>query len=309
MSNESGIPVVATLVCDDELFDFDNYIGFYGIDGDNNANKAIKECDLLICFGARMNIKQVGKNRKDFAKQAKIIRFDIDQNELDYRVNNEEIVCEDLKVLIPQLEKNSKKIIFRNPWIQKDISRSFNINNINDYAFDVMGLVCDKIPENVSISLGIGSHRRWFVSNRIIKNGWRIYQTAGLASMGYSLPASIGLYYATKKPVVSIDGDGGLLMNVQELQLISREQLPINVIVFNNQCLGEIMEFQKTIFNKNYMGTTPETGYQSGNYLKIADAFGLDYKRISSLDEAKTLKLDIYKPTIIEVVVPTNIEE
>ena len=306
ISKDKSIPLVGTIVCDDELYGFENYLGFYGIDGDQSANEVIKECDLLIVLGARLNIKQVGKKRENFANQARIIRIDIDSGELEYRVNNEEVIEADLKQVIPALLKNIERINRKPAFGKKEIKRNYASSSTNTIAFDMMHEVCKKIPENIDISVGIGSHRRWFISNRLIKNGWRVYQSAGLASMGFALPSSIGVYFANRRPVFCIDGDGGILMNVQELQLISREQLPITVVVFNNQCLGEIMEFQKRIFDKNYCGTTPTSGYQAGNYRSIANAFGLNYKRVSSVDDIKQLSFDLKKPCLVEVVVPDN---
>ena len=306
LSREKGVPLVGTIVCDDELFNFENYLGFFGIDGDQSANQAIKECDLLIVFGARLNIKQVGKKRELFAKQAKIIRVDVDAGELEYTVNNEETIEADLKTVIPFLINNIERINKKTILFEKNIVRNYSTCSSNVFAFEMMNKVCEKIPNDVDVVVGIGSHRRWFISNRIIKKGWRLYQSAGLASMGFALPSSIGVYFSNKRPVVCIDGDGGLLMNVQELQLISREQLPITIVVFNNQCLGEIMEFQKNIFNKNYFGTTPTSGYQAGNYRLIASAFNLNYIRITTLDDFKKLSFDIEKQNLIEVIVPDN---
>ena len=309
LSKEKNIPIVGTIVCDDELYDFENYLGFFGVDGDNAANQAIKECDLLVVFGARLNIKQVGKRRDLFAQQAQIIRIDIDRGELDYRINNEEVIESDLKIVIPSLLKKKDSIRTKNTFFKKGINGDTSNNvdvSINMFAFKMMKKLCAGIPENIDIVLGIGSHRRWFVSNRIIKSGWRVYQSAGLASMGFALPSSIGVYFANKRPVFCIDGDGGLLMNVQELQLISRERLPITVVVFNNHCLGEIMEFQKKVFNKNYFGTTPTSGYLSGNYELIANAFGLKYRRINDEKDFTRISLNNLEPTLIEVVVPEN---
>ena len=140
----------------------------------------------------------------------------------------------------------------------------------------------------------------------IFKSGQRLYQSAGLVSMGYSLPAAIGLYYACKRPVVCFDGDGGIMMNLQELQMVEREQLPITIIVFNNNCLGDIMEFQKKIFNGNYYITTEETGYKSSDFEGLAKAFHIEYEKIETSNFSNN-DLLTSKPKLIEVVIPSNV--
>lgn len=302
-----NIPVVATVVCDDELFEFENYIGFIGVDGDVCANAAVSSCDLLVSFGARLNIKEVGKNRAAFARQAHIIRLDVDAEELEYRVGDEEIVCADLREAIPALASHMEKLQRKETWAVRNIVRNYGAASTNSTAFEWMNGLTEWIPENVDISVGIGSHRRWFLSTRKLKPGWRIFQSAGLASMGYALPASIGVQLATGRSGICIDGDGGLMMNLQELQLICRERLPITVIVFNNHCLGEIMEFQKDIFNGNFMGTTEETGYLSADFGALAVAFHLPYQRVESMADLSSLQFDRSAPSLIEVIVPENI--
>lgn len=309
LSLKCNIPVAATVVCDDKLFDFVNYVGFIGVDGDECASQASSSCDLMICFGARLNIKEVGKKRSGFAGQAHIVRIDIDQGELDYRLGGEETICADLKTVIPALLAHSSEIKKKETWATYAITRNDSTATSNRKAFELMDALVRRIPADVSISIGIGSHRRWFVSTRVVKKGWRIFQSAGLASMGYALPSAVGIHFATKRPVVCIDGDGGMMMNVQELQLIHRENLPVTIIVFNNRCLGEIMEFQKNIFHGNYFGTTEETGYLAADFKLLAAAFCLTYTRVENIDDLGKLEIDPAKPNLIEVLVPDNVSE
>lgn len=306
ISSACNIPVAASVVCDDELFDLANYLGFFGMDGDSCANEAVADCDLLICCGVRLNIKEVGKDRRGFAAQAHIVRIDVDQAELDYKVGDEELIRADLKSVIPALLAHVSEISGKSTWVRRNIRKNDAAATSNRAAFEMMNALTERLPEQVDITVGIGSHRRWFISSRIMKRGWRIYQSAGLASMGFALPAAIGVHYAAKRPVVCIDGDGGLMMNVQELQLICREKLPITVVVFNNRCLGEIMEFQKKIFQGNYVGTTETTGYQSADFQALARAFGMDYRCVKSAKEARELTIGCTGPCLVEAQVPAN---
>lgn len=301
---KTNIPIAATVVCDDALYDFENYVGFLGIDGDACANRAVASCDLLLCLGARLNIKEVGKARDRFARQAHIIRIDIDPAELEYRLGGEETICADLKDVVPGMLAHIDELQVKKPWACREIKRN-DAASADPAALGLMHTLIKYLPENIDISVGIGCHRRWFISARMVKPGWRIFQSAGLASMGYALPAAIGIHFATRRPAICLDGDGGLLMNVQELQFICREQLPITIVVFNNRCLGEIREFQKKIFDGNYFGTTEETGYQAADFKALAAAFQLNYTRIEDAADIKAMELDCTKPGLIEVVIPT----
>lgn len=305
-----NIPIVTTLLCMDLYCGDPQCLGFIGMDGAPAANRAVKECDLLITLGARLNFKQVTENRRNFAADATIIRVDCDPGELEYKIRDEIGICVDLKNYIPELRQIVRELPpYEQLWLEKcearlkDNLRKGSLNPIGD---DFMRVIAKLVPENTEITVDTGSHRRWLMSQFVFKSGQRLYQSAGLASMGYALPAAVGVYYATKKPIVCIDGDGGIMMNLQELQFICREQLPITVIVFNNHCLGDIMEFQKRIFDKRYFTTTEESGYQAADFKRIADAFFMEYCLVQSVDEAEALKLVTGRPQMIEVVVPSN---
>lgn len=300
-----NIPIVSTLITFDTFTNESNYLGFIGMDGDISANEAVAECDLLITLGARLNFKQVGYKRAEFAKNAKIIRIDIDQGELDYRLGNETVIRADVKDIIP-LICNRKDEIINKQWIssqRKEFKRKDAPNSVGNVF---MSYISRGFPENTPIVVDTGSHRRWLISQIQFKKGQRLYQSSGLASMGYALPASIGVYYALKKPVICINGDGGIMMNLQELQFINRENLPVNIFVFNNHALGDIMEFQKRIFNRNYIATTEESGYLAADYEGIAKAFHLNYLKITDTKDIPLISYSFAKPQLIEVVVPTN---
>jgi len=305
------IPIVTTLVCFDLYPENNNYIGYIGLDGDKAANIVVNEADLVISLGARLNFKQVSNNRKTFASKATIIRIDADSGELEYRLNNEIAVCANLTYLLPNLfEKDIKD--FSDKWLNHCLelkgssSRGASLNTI---ATEVVKKISLEIPVCVSVTVDTGSHRRWVMSSFKFKKGQRMYQSAGLVSMGYSLPAAIGVSIATGKPTICFDGDGGLMMNLQELQMIRRDNLPITIILMNNECLGDIMEFQKKIFKGNYYITTKESGYLAADFKGIANAFGFEYIKIendSQINIINELLLTNGIPKLIEILVPSN---
>ena len=119
------------------------------------------------------------------------------------------------------------------------------------------------VPENTIITTDVGQNQVWIAQSYRVKRGQRILFSGGHGAMGYSLPAAIGAYYATHKPVICFNGDGGLQMNIQELAFIRRERLPIKVFVFNNYALGMIRHFQEMYFESNYVQTVKGMGYDT----------------------------------------------
>lgn len=308
LAEKHHIPVVTTLVCFDMYSERENYCGYIGIDGDKSANQLLDESDLVVSFGARLNFKQVRNNRRMFVPNGKLIRIDADQGELDYGLRDEIKICADLCYLIPTFLKRDIKT-FSISWLKRAIeakkcsSRGASLNSI---AASTVEYISSNVLAETPIVVDTGSHRRWVMSSFIFKKGQRLYQSAGLVSMGYALPGAIGVCIATKKTTVCFDGDGGLMMNLQELQMIHRDNLPITVIVMNNNCLGDIMEFQKKVFKGNYYSTTEESGYQAANFEGIANAFNMKYYRINEISDLDKVSFDCICPQLVEVVVPSN---
>ena len=125
------------------------------------------------------------------------------------------------------------------------------------------------------ITTDVGQNQVWIAQSMELKKGQKVLFPGGHGAMGYSLPAAIGAYYASRKSVVCVTGDGGLQMNIQELQFIVREKLPIKIVVFNNNALGMIRHFQEMYFNGNYYQTKPSGGYDAPNFSQIAAAYGI----------------------------------
>lgn len=310
LSKQYNIPLVTSLVAFDIYINEPNNIGFVGMDGDIAANKAVADCDLLITLGARLNFKQVNNNRESFAKNAKVYRIDCDPGELEYRLRDETSICADISYLLPQLESLKDSIIPKDEeWLkscQRLRKESTRRKSLNPEGDKVMNEILSLLPEGLHITVDTGSHRRWLIAQHQFRKDQHLYQSAGLASMGYALPAAIGVHYATKKPTLCIDGDGGIMMNLQELQFIKRDKLPITVIVFNNHCYGDIMEFQKKVFPGNYYITTEDSGYLAADYEGIAKAFGFKYIKKNYTDTDWDLDYCHSEPQLIEIIVPSN---
>ena len=159
--------------------------------------------------------------------------------------------------------------------------------------------MCD---DNTIFCLDIGQNQIWASQSIVIKFKQRILNAGGMGPMGFALPSAIGAYKANPKAkIVVIVGDGGLQMNIQELQTIVRENLPIKIIVMNNHALGMIRHFQELYFDSNYFGTIE--GYSNPDFIRIANAYGIDALKITKENELRYLKeiLKNDKPYLVDI--------
>lgn len=300
-----GIPVVTSMIAIDAIIEKEYNLGFIGAYGDRVANFAVAKCDLLITLGTRLDVRQVGAKRENFAPKAQILRIDVDQNELQYKIRDDEIdVCCTINEALKALEnvKTNDYSEWKNVCKKlKSELEGFDSRRPNE----LMKQVSQLIDTNTIITTDVGQNQVWVAQSFELKKGQKILFSGGHGAMGYSLPAAIGAYYGIpSKPVICITGDGGLQMNIQELQLVARERIPIKIIVFNNNALGMIRHFQEMYFDSNYYQTKPEGGYEAPCFAQIAGAYGIRSERISNISELSDVSLltnDI--PFLLEIVV------
>jgi acetolactate synthase-1/2/3 large subunit len=160
------------------------------------------------------------------------------------------------------------------------------------------------VPQNATIVADVGQNQMWCAQSWKIKKGQRLLFSGGMGAMGFSLPAAIGAYYANKKSdLIVVCGDGGLQINIQELETVSRNGIPLKLFIFNNKTLGMVREFQDLYFNKNYQSTV--TGYGCPDLKKIAHAYNFEYVRVSGVEKESTQLKKIISsnaPVLVEVV-------
>ena len=303
--NTLGIPVVSSMIAVDIQEGLKNYYGFIGAYGNRTANFVVAKSDLVISIGARLDVRQVGAKRENFAPESTLIRVDIDEGELEYKVHNNEIgIQADANFFLDKILSKWPSSDYSS-WLKicnqiKEKLDGYDDRNSNRYVRAISKL----IPENSVITTDVGQNQVWVAQSFDVKNGQRILFSGGHGAMGYSLPAAIGASIAMKKPVYCFNGDGGIQMNIQELQMIAREQLPVKIILFNNNALGMIRHVQEMYFNGNYYQTTPSGGFTSPDFRKLSDAYHIDYYLIQSttdLGKLQTVLID-QKPAFVEVI-------
>lgn len=300
-----GVPVVSSMIAFDVMKDDALFYGFLGAYGTRTANFITAKSDLIISIGSRMDIRQVGFNREAFAPNARILRFDIDEGEFEYKVRQSETqICADLRTITEALKRIGLKDF--TSWISICNEIRNQLKDVDEnHIGNMMKKLSDQIPDNAVITTDVGQNQVWVAQYFRVKPHQKVLFSGGHGAMGYSLPAAIGAYYGSgKKPVYCITGDGGLQMNIQELQFIVREKIPIKIIVLNNNALGMIRHFQEMYFDSRYFQTKPEGGFTSPKFYRIADAYGIKGTQVEA-DEVGMIRFSD-QPELIEVMIREN---
>ncbi|MBS7231931.1 thiamine pyrophosphate-binding protein [Flavobacterium psychroterrae] len=289
---KTKIPVITTLLGLDTIA-YDNLqrVGFIGSYGNRWANIAFGECDLLIVLGSRLDIRQTGADTK-FIENRKIYHIDCEKGEVNNRVKGCEAIITDLKFFFNEFEKAGFNTSFRSKkeWNERindlknkwpDI-KELDAKGINPNVF--MHLLSNKSKKAKVYLADVGSHQMWAAQSLEIYKDQQFLTSGGMGAMGFSLPAGIGASIAlNKEPVVVLVGDGCMQINIQELQTIVRNKLPIKIIVLNNRTLGMIRQFQDSYFESRYQSTY--WGYDAPDFAKVAIAYGIDSKTIENQKE------------------------
>jgi len=302
-SERLNIPVVVSLLGKD-CFPNDHrlYAGFIGSYGNRFGNLALAKCDLLIVLGSRLDSRQVGNEISPFTEK-EIIQVDIDPDHTDTRFKRKTNIIIDVYKFLYSLnnyiEEKKIKVNENVNWIdsikcwEKTFHPLSEINRSNNKNFHY--LVLDEISRNLQsddiICTDIGQNQMIAAQVLNISQSRRFITSGGMAPMGFGVPAGIAIALDSKKRTIVITGDGGLQMNIQELNTINFLGLPIVIFVFNNKSLGMIKQFQYLYFNSRYYDTDKDSGYNAPDFLKIAQAYGIKSVRITEKTPAWRRKI------------------
>lgn len=290
------VPVITTLLGLDAIsFDDPLRVGFIGSYGNRWANISFGECDLLIVLGSRLDIRQTGADTK-FIENRKIYHIDCEEGEINNRVKNcLGVVC-DLRDFFKQINPVASKYEFNLSleWLSYIDALRIKWPDINELSPsginpNIFMHQLSQASSKAKVYLAdVGSHQMWAAQSLEIKKGQYFLTSGGMGAMGFSLPAGIGASIAMdKEPVVVLIGDGCMQINIQELQTIVRNKLPVKIVVLNNKTLGMIRQFQDSYFESRYQSTY--WGYDAPDFDKIATAYGILSKTIEEpkdVDEA-----------------------
>ena len=282
------------------------YVGRGGNMGDRPGNFAVQNADLILAVGNRLPIRVTGYDYKTWAREAEVIMVDIDPAELKKRTIHVEMQihadAKDFFTSIYECLKNESSPVFAGTdWIAacRNWKKKYPVvlekhKNESDgfaNAYAAFDIISRSLPENMVTVTSNGTccvagHQTWF-----IKKGSRFFNNNAIASMGYGLPAAIGACVANgQQTTICLEGDGSIMMNLQELQTIVTNRLPIKIILINNQGYHSIRQTQSNLFSAHSkVGIGPESKDLSfPEYKKIAAAFGIPYAEAHSNDEVRT---------------------
>jgi acetolactate synthase-1/2/3 large subunit len=319
---KTGIPVLTTWKTLDLLPEnHPQYVGRPGGVGQRGANFNQQNSNFILTIGARLDHGQLAYQPQYFAREAVKCIIDIDANEINkLGINIEYPIEMDAKKFLTELNTKVSKLQISD-WLSfcKNLHLKYpvilpdhldeNRNYISNYA--LIKHLSDLLPENSLVIPGSsGACSEVTMQAFENKNGTRVYNSEGLGSMGFGIAAAIGGCLASnKKEVICIDGDGGFFMNIQELELVKRYNLPIKFFILNNNGYGSIRTTQNSHFGGNLVISDPSSGLTLPSISLNSAAYELRYEKIQ---DTKNLKqqiqsvLSIEGPVICEVVVDPN---
>ena len=279
------------------------YTGMVGMHGTKTADYGVDECDLLIVAGARFSDRVTG-NVNEFAKNAKILQFDVDAAEMNKNVLITEGVIGDLKVILEKLNARLEQQDHR-PWIEK----------IGDYkekyplTYPAEGLsgpwvveeICRQTEGDALIVTEVGQHQMWAAQFYQFTKPRTFLSSGGLGTMGYGLGAAIGAKMGRPdKTVINIAGDGCLRMNMNEIATAARNNIPVIEVVINNHVLGMVRQWQDLFYGQRYSQTVLNDAV---DFVKLAEAMGAVGYRAQTREEFRKAfaeALTLGRPVLID---------
>lgn len=287
-----------------------NYCGVAGVYGDRCANWSLKYSDLIICLGSRLDGRQTAGEPLQKGNRINVIAVDIDKYELSKLPNDYIKVHANANILIKLLlDRLNLDLCFDNwlktvsDWrkrypIEKEYQRKEGVNpNV------LLKKISKFFSKDCAVAVDVGQNQLWTNISVDIKYTQSIIQSCGLGAMGFALPAAIGAYYTGRSQVICISGDGGIQMNIQELQTVKEYGIPLKIIILNNKCLGLIRDYQSKALESRYTGSV--IGFGSPDYKLLADAYGFEYLLIHSTTEQQLEYIKTFfnsdSPCLIEV--------
>ncbi|CAI87819.1 acetolactate synthase 2 catalytic subunit [Pseudoalteromonas translucida] len=300
--NKTHMPAVATLkALGSVLPDYEYYLGMLGMHGGQAANIAVQECDVLVCIGARFDDRVTG-NLAKFAAKAKVIHLDIDAAEVGKRKPAKASLIADLKTSLPALEcfvtpqawcDHNKAMMVKHAW-------RYDYPGEKVYAPYLLNQLSQRMPKTGVVCCDVGQHQMWVAQHMKFNHPSNHLSSGGAGTMGFGLPAAIGAQVARPDDfVITVSGDGSIMMNIQELATIRRNNLPVKILILDNQRLGMVRQWQELFFEERYSETDLS---DNPDFVQLAAVFGIPGQTIThanQVDDAITALVNSKGPYIV----------
>lgn len=288
------IPVISSRAIHYLLAGDTHYMGYIGSHGMRCANFVLAKADLIIAIGNRMHYPIQSKSFGDAMNNKKVLRFDVDPTEFKRAIPNSKAYTIDAKELMSDMLKGSYNYGSHAEWNKVCDRIRVELNDTDcESPIPEIASILRNMPLNSVITCDVGNHEM-LVSRASVwtDSQHRTIYSKAFGALGNALGKAIGAYYATRKPVLCIAGDQGLQMNIQELQYVVQHQLPITIVVMNNEKSGMIYDREIARYD-HAVHTNKESGYGHPKWENIVLAYGLEYRQLEDVD--------FTEPTIVEL--------
>lgn len=275
---KNGIPILSSRVSMDCMSQSYNYFGYIGSRGLRYSNYILHKCDLVISFGNRLAYNLESESFKEIMDNKQLIRLEIDESEFQREVPHARNILCDIKDVIDNLKNKIVDYHGKEKWnniceTYKNILRSFDITESTKLLIEVL----EVIPEDITIVCDVGNNALWLSkAYSYVARKNPLYFSMGLSCLGNALCKAEGMYYTDKRYVVCVIGDQGLQFNVQELEFFSSNNVPVLIIVVNNNASGMIYNWEMKKYDYEWQ-TTERSGYGVPKFWRIADAYQINY--------------------------------
>jgi len=313
----TGTPLVHSLMAVDSLpSGHPLRAGLIGTYGNRWANLALGRSDLLLVLGSRLDVRQTGSETGFLTQGRTVIHVDCEPGEMNNRVQG----CRALQAHLADFLQaalrlaRSRKSPERREWLSEIRSLEAKWPDSTECG-ELRGINPNSFLRRLSESSGgadvfiadVGQHQMWAAQSLRLAEGQRFMTSGGMGAMGFALPAGIGCCFAAPdRPHVVVAGDGGFQVNIQELQTVVRDRLPLKMIVLDNGCLGMVRQFQESYFGSRYAAT--RWGYSAPDFKAVAQAFGIDAGLIEHPREIDAGLAGLWKtpegPSLLHVKIP-----
>lgn len=318
--NQLGIPVALTWAVRDLLpSDHSLVVGGFGTHGTRPANFAVQNADFILSIGSRLDTKATGSPPATFAREAKIVMVDIDNNEINKFKKFDKLIdvsvpadaghfCNELLSLLDQ-----EKPIQKSPWLNKInewkerypalLPEYLEDQDINPYyLIDRLSII---LKENDLIFSDTGCALAWMMQAFQFKANQRFFHAFNFTPMGYGLPGAIGgSFAAPDRRMICFVGDGSIQMNIQELATLMRHNLPIKILLINNHGHGMVQQTQEMWLGGKYYATTIEGGLGFPDFVKVSEGYGIPARKLSRKSDIDSLlrwAVDSDGPTFLDI--------
>jgi acetolactate synthase I/II/III large subunit len=296
----SGLPVVTTLK---GIGAVPMLLGMLGMHGSRAANLAVQRSDLLLCLGARFDDRATGR-LDGFAPRACVVHADVDASEIDKLRRSDVALVGDIRAALRGLAFPAGSEAWRRACLDEKERESLPPRPRRGIdAPRLLRSLSERLDDRTFVGCDVGQHQMWVAQHVRFRRPELHLTSGGLGTMGYGLPASIGAQLGRPDArVIVVSGDGSFLMNVQELATVRRYSLPVKILLFDNQALGLVRQWQELFFAERYSEIDLS---DNPDFVRVAEAFGIPAMRIEHDEEvpaALERVLDEPGPLLVHVI-------